>query len=539
MTITENPPEAHAVAPAPGFERRPAASPSGLAGWVLTDDHKRIGRMYLALAVLVVIAALVVGALLALERIEPARTQILPLDTVPQLFSFYRTGLVFMGVLPLLLGLAIAVVPLQLGATAIAFPRAAALSFWGWLIGGGLLIGAYFANGGPGGGQVRAVDLFLLSLGLVVASLLVGSMCVVATALTMRAPGMTLGRMPFLAWSAVVTGSMLLVSLPVLVGNLIVLYVNHHYGGQLLGGDQGMASILEWSISQPQVYVYALLGLGVVADIVPVMARIRQPLRFTVMGALGVLGALSFGAYVQPALWPKVTQQFLYVVTNLAVVLPVVALLGLWAMALGSGRVRFTSALLFSVGASLMYAGGAVAGVFTPWKGLSLRGTVFVLGQFNFVLLAGLLGTGAAVLFWGPKLWGRRVHGGPARALAVVAFLGVVLTALPEVILGFFKQPLGEVNYSVDHEGLAKFLNAVSFGGYVIMALTVLTFVALAGRALARRGERIGDDPWDGQTLEWATTSPPPVEDFDVWVGEVTSPEPLLDRKEAAQGSEV
>ena len=188
MTITENRPEVEAAEATPPA-RRPVAAPSGLAGWVMTADHKRIGRMYISVSLVGVAAALVVGALLAVERVDSAGTQIVELDAVVQLLSLYRYGLVFVGVLPLLLGLAIAIVPLQVGAYRIAFGRAAALSFWGWLIGSGLMIAAYAANGGPGGGNSEAVDLYLLSLALVVVSLLLGAVCVVTTALTLRTAG--------------------------------------------------------------------------------------------------------------------------------------------------------------------------------------------------------------------------------------------------------------------------------------------------------------------------------------------------------------
>ena len=197
MTITDNPPEVQesaepaattTVAP----ERRPAPLPGGLAGWVMTVDHKRVGRLYIAVSLVVVGAALVIGGLLALERVDVTPGQIIHSDAVGQMLSLYRYGLVFAGVLPLLLGLAIAIVPLQVGAYRIAFPRAAAASFWGWLLGSGLMILAYGLNGGPGGGDSEAVDLFLVSLGMVVVSLLLGALCVVTTCLTMRTAGMTL-----------------------------------------------------------------------------------------------------------------------------------------------------------------------------------------------------------------------------------------------------------------------------------------------------------------------------------------------------------
>jgi cytochrome o ubiquinol oxidase subunit 1 len=540
MTITENPPEAPqeaAAAEAPA--RRPAATPTGLAGWVMTVDHKRIGRMYLAVSIVVVGAALVVGGLLALERVDPSGAQILKLDAVAQLLSLYRYGLVFLGVLPLLLGLAIAVVPLQIGAYRIAFPRAVALSFWGWLIGGALMIVAYAANGGPGGGKSSAVDLFLVSLAMVIVSLLLACVCLVATLMTTRTAGMTLGRMPGLAWGAFVAGSMLLLSLPIVIADIILLYTDHHYGRLIFDGNLGIASYLDWAVSQPQTYVYALIGLAIIADVIPVMSCVRQPLRFTVFGALGVVAALSFGGYIQPRLNPDVQEEFLYVVTNVVAFVPVLVLLGLWGLALKGQRPRLASPLFFSLGAGLLALAGAAAGALPPFNGLHLIGTQYELGQFNFVILAGVLAGFGGLVYWGPKLWGYRLPGRPARGLAVLGFLGIALVALPDLVLGFMDWPLGEVNASVDPEGFGKLLNAVSFGGYIIVFLVVVGLALLAVRSFAGKGEVVGDDPWDGQTLEWATPSPAPSEDFVDWVGEVGSPEPLLDRKEAAKVAEA
>jgi heme/copper-type cytochrome/quinol oxidase subunit 1 len=500
----------------------------------MTVDHKRIGRLYVGVSLVGVVGAVVIGGLLAIERIDASSAQLLELDSVLQLLSLYRVGLVFLGVLPLLLGLAIAVVPLQVGAYRIAFPRAAALSFWGWLLGALLLVLAYGLNGGPGGGDSEAVDLFLVSFALVLVSLLVGAVCVVTTTLTQRTAGMTLGRMPILSWGAFVTGAMLLLSLPVLVGDLVLLYTDHHYARLVFGGNLGVGGYLDWAVSQPQTYVYALIGLALIGDIVPVMARVRQPLRFTVLGALGVAAALSFGAYIQPVLYPGVTEEAFYVITNVVAFVPVLVLLGLWGMAVKQGKPRLASPLFFALGAGLMALVGAAAGALTPIDGLNLRETQYELGQFNYVLLAGLLAALGGLVFWGPKLWGRRLPGRPSRALAVLGLLAVILVAFPDLVLGFLDQPLGEVNFDLSQESLAQVLNGASFVGYLGVLFVVLAMAALAVRYFGAKGQEVGDDPWDAHTLEWSTSSPPPAdEDFVTWVGEVASPEPLLDRKEA------
>jgi heme/copper-type cytochrome/quinol oxidase subunit 1 len=535
MTMTENPPEVEEAVEAPAVpERRLVAPPVGLAGWVTTVDHKRIGRLYGAVSLVAIAGALVVGGLLALERIDAGSAQILDLDAVQQMLSLYRYGLVFVGILPLLLGVAIAIVPLQVGAQRIAFPRAAALSFWVWIIGSALMILAYAVNGGPGGGDSEAVDLFLVSLAMVISALLLAASCVVTTALTLRAPGMTLGRAPILAWSAFVTGVMALLSLPVLMADVVLVYVDHHYGRLIFEGNLGIAQYLDWAVSQPQTYLYALIGLGVIGDVVPVMAKVRQPLRFSVLGALAVIAGLSFGGYIQPELLSDVKEQFLYVMTNILVIVPVLAALLLWAFALRKGgKPRLTSPLFFSLGAGLMFLVGAAAGALTPIKNLDLAGTQYELGQFNYVLLAGLLAGAGGLVFWGPKLWGRRLPGRAARALAVLGLLGVILAAFPDLVLGFLEQPLGEVNFDVDQEGLAQVLNGASFVGYVLLLIVVLAFFALAARGFGSSGQAVGADPWDGQTLEWTAGSPPPTdENFPEPVGEVASPEPLLDRKE-------
>jgi heme/copper-type cytochrome/quinol oxidase subunit 1 len=264
------------------------------------------------------------------------------------------------------------------------------------------------------------------------------------------------------------------------------------------------------------------------------MARVRQPLRFSVLGALAVVAGLSFGGYLQPELASDVTEQFLYVMTNILVVVPVLAALLLWAFALRKGgKPRLTSSLFFCLGAGLMALVGAAAGALTPIKNLDLAGTQFELGQFNYVLLAGLLAGVGGLVFWGPKLWGRRLPGRAARALGVLGLVGVILAAFPDLVLGFLEQPLGEVNFELDQEALGQVLNGASAAGYVLLLLVLVAFLALSARGFGSSGQTVGADPWDGQTLEWATGSPPPTdENFPEPLGEVASPEPLLDRKE-------
>ena len=234
------------------------------------------------------LGVLVIGGLLTLEKVDDSGAAILKVDSVAQIDSLYRFGGLFLVAAPLLLGVAIAIVPLQVGARSIAFPRAAALSFWAWLVGGGTMVGAYAANGGPAGGKGDMVDLFLAALVVVVSALALGWVCVATTVLGLRTPGMYLDEVPSLSWAALVSAIANLVTLPVLVGGAVLAFVDHRYGGRGLAPNVGVGRWVTWSIEQPQIYVYGIVLLGIAADIVPVFARRAQRLRGVLFIAIGL-----------------------------------------------------------------------------------------------------------------------------------------------------------------------------------------------------------------------------------------------------------
>jgi heme/copper-type cytochrome/quinol oxidase subunit 1 len=541
MTMQDTRPEApptpsasdeHATAPPTGARR---LSENGLAEWLTTGDHRRIGRLYVVLSLMFAVGLLAVGALLAFERVDDGSFDILHADAVAQLYSLYFLGTVFCVVAPLFLGLATAIVPLQLGARTIAFPRAAALAFWSWLVGTGVMVGAYIANGGPGGGKAIAVDLFLVSFGLVVVALVLGSVCVATTVLTLRAPGMTLDRVPLFAWSTVVSASILILSLPVLVGELIYLYVDHRYGRQAFGGNAGVVGYIGWAVVAPQLFAFAVPALGFAADALQTFARQRLQKPESVLVAIGLAGVLGFGAWVQPALYANVRHSFLAGAVAIGAVLPPLLVLGAAALTMKLGRPQLGSPLLWAVGALLMYLAGAAAGVLLPFSGLNLEGTVYEMAQFNLVVLAAVLAGIGGLAYWGPKLWGHKLADVPLRLLALGGLLAVALIATPDVILGFMKQPAGTVSdFGID--GPVQFLNALSGVGYVVLGLVVLGVLALALRGFLA-GDPAADDPWDGATLEWTTTSPPPDGNFAA-PPVVTSAQPLVDLKLAARAEQ-
>ena len=233
----------------------PASAGSGLAcvaEWVTTTDHKRIGRLYLGSAAVGFVGSAVVALLLGIERISPSR-EWLDIGSLTQLFALQRFGLTFMVMLPLVVGLATAIVPLQVGARSLAFPRLAAAGFWAWLIGAVLAVVSVLNNGGPNGGNADFVDLFTLSAALAAAGFLAGAVSLVTTILTTRAPGMNMRRVPFFTWSVLVASLGLLVAMPVLIGQLLYVFVAHrHPSLSELSGNRAFAEFAGFGFTQPR-----------------------------------------------------------------------------------------------------------------------------------------------------------------------------------------------------------------------------------------------------------------------------------------------
>jgi heme/copper-type cytochrome/quinol oxidase subunit 1 len=531
MTTLDTTPETTLVAP---DEEAPVAL-EGVGAWVSTVDHTRIGRLYIGSALLAGLGVLVLGILWGVERID-ASDEVFG-SAATQIGSLYWYGLAFAVVTPLLLGLALAVVPLQLGAVPLAFPRAAALSYWAWLFGTVTMVGAYIADGGPGGGVGEAVDLFL-------AALTLGAVCLAATVLTERAPGMGLLDVPPFAFSALVYASALVALLPMVAAKAVDLYVDHRYGGPAFGGTLGIASNLDWSFLQSANLVHAIPALGLLGEVVPVLAGRRQPMRG------GLLFGIGLGAYaVVPAAFqglfildvPEGTGVFavvqrlaMYALTALLPILAFVAVLGVVGLCVRGARPRLVAAFVFAVSAVVMTWVGALAGALTPiddFPGGALAGSAYQAGQANYALLGALLAGLGGLAWWGPKLWGRRLADTALIGLAGLGLIGVVLAALPDVIAGFLDQPFNDPTFEVD--GPHELLAVVYIGGQALLLLVLLATGLILLRG-ARTGEPAGDDPWGAQTREWALPSPPTGAAAVATM--VTSPEPLLDGKAGGAG---
>jgi heme/copper-type cytochrome/quinol oxidase subunit 1 len=539
MTVTETqaPPAAETTAPA----LAPPRPATGIAAVLGSGEHKTIGRLWIFTAFVHLVIAGVTGALVGVERVDTSGLgDVLDADVFAQTYSLHAVAGTFLFLLPLLLGLAIHVVPLQVGSATLAFPRAAAAAYWTYLIGGGVLIASFLADGGPFGGDAEAVELFVASFIAVLVALTLAAICVATTVFALRAPGMGLHRTPLFSWSSLVTAALVVLTLPVLAALMLLVYVDHRYGPTFLGGSDGVFARIAWAWGQPSVYVFAIPVLGIVGDIVPVAARTRITLHRVAMGCIGAFGLFAFGAWAMPGFSPtddtasslEFVGEVPFYAFSILVLLPALAFAGLLGDTLRRGSLALTSPLLWAMSALLMLLAGAANGILVSIEPFDLVGTTAQAAQAHYVLVAALLGLFAGLVHWAPKLFGTLVPELPSKVLAGLALVATVLLCLPDLITGFLEQSarLGGVTDDVD---AVEALNVVSIAGGLLLVLVALAFVGLVFKAAAGPADA-GDDPWEGHTLEWATTSPPPAGNFAAALPAITSEAPVYDARHGA-----
>jgi cytochrome c oxidase subunit 1 len=511
--------------PAPTVEAVPAlpdhvlADPPGIAGWLTTSDHKRVGRLWIATSLLFFVGAGVLTSLLSLEGTQSG----LDLFTRKSFGAVYALSgemTVLLFLLPLVLGIATLVVPLQVGAAEIAFPRGAATAYWLYLTSSVVLVGAYLANGGPAGTSAEGVDLWLLALLGVLLATVLALVCLLTTVFAMRTGGMTLLRTPAFSWSVLIGGSLTLLAAPVLASRLVQMYVTHHFGGDL----GPYRSDIAWFWSIPQVYVVAVPAAGAALEIVPVLAKARLRMHAAALVVIGLVGVASIGA------WAQVTDQQtepLYVLIGLFAILPALALFGLLADTARGGRPAPKAAFALAMGAALLLLAGAVAGALLSIDGLHVHGTVWEAGQTHLVVFgAGTLGALAALWWWAPKIWGAQLSEGLGFLACLAVLGGSVLLGVSELINGKANK-LALRAFTFDDGGSAKALGGLGAAGAILLTVGALVVVVAVLGAARTRGTA-ADDPWGGYTLEWSTASPPSRSNFDAPIPAVVSATPLF-----------
>jgi heme/copper-type cytochrome/quinol oxidase subunit 1 len=534
MTMTESPPttETQSVAP--------ASSPAvGLYDWISTSDHKRIGRTWICASLLMLLGTAVVGMLIGFEQVDAASIDMFGGDNgYFQVWGLYRFALVLMVAAPLLIGLAMVVVPMQVGATNIAFPRAALAAGWGYVLGAGITVVSVLAGGGWGAldgvsaDEADAIALTLLGTGMVIVSLLLGAICVATTVISLRTSGMNLMRVPLFAWSMLVACTVWLLTLPVAIANLAIMYVDLRGGPLTFGNPEGsdaMYAQLAWVLDQPQIYAIAIPALGIIGSIVPVIAGTRQIAHSAMVTFIGVFGLLSVGGWSQPY-FANTSDEILYIAFGLAIVLPVFAVIGGSAATLAAGDAPAglpAAHLLGALGAGVVLLAAVVSGALKAIEPFDLIGTSAHSGLMNLTALAAVTAGLAGLWFWAPKIGGGFMPSGLGRLVMLDFVAGALLLGIPQVIAGFFDAP--DLMLSDIDDGAVDAMSLVSAIGAVLVAVGALGVILALAASLRGTSEAPGDNPWNGHTLEWATTSPPPVGNFAEPPAKVVSEAPLLD----------
>jgi len=441
--------------------------------------------------------------------------------------------MVYLFAVPLGAGLANYLVPLQIGAPDMAFPKVNALAYWLYLFGGLCMISGFLTSSGaasfgwfayaplsgatysPGPGP----DLWIVGVIVTSTASILGAVNIVTTIFMLRAPGMTMFRMPIFTWNMLVVSVMILISFPVLSAALAMLFVDRHFGGHIFLAQQGGTPILWqhmfWFFGHPEVYIVALPFFGVVTEVFPVFSH--RP----VFGYKGLIfatlaiGGLSVGVWAHHMFATGVVLLAFFSAMSLLIAVPTGIKFFNWIGTMWGGHLRLTTAMLFAIGFLVVFVLGGLTGVLQAMAPVdfSLTDTYFVVGHFHYVMFAAAGFAGfAAIYYWFPKFTGKMLDERLGKIHFALLFVGFNLTFFVHHQLGLRGMPRRVADYGPD-EGWT-FLNQLSTVGAFIIAIAVLVFAWDVVKSL-RNGQPAGNDPWDGQTLEWATTSPPPEHNFD------------------------
>ena len=528
---------------------------AALHGWATTVDHKRLGIMYVVSGLVFLVVAGLEASAMRLQLLKPLNDVLAP-DTFNQLFTMHGTTMVFLVGMPILLGFGNFLVPLMIGARDMAFPRLNAFGFWIFLFGGLLLYFSYLGSQGLyGAGSAPDVGWFAYApltsrtfsrgnaveywiLGIMVSGF--GSMTtavnLVATICSMRCPGMTLMRMPLMAWMMLVVAALVLAVMPVLTAAQVMLLFDRTLGAHFFDPQEGGSALLWqhlfWFFGHPEVYILILPAFGFVSEIVPVFCR-KVIFGYPLMVAATVsIGFISLGVWAHHmfAVGMSPALNAFFGASTFLVAVPTGIKIFNWLGTMWGGRIHFATPMLFCTGFLSMFVFGGLTGIMLAvvpfdWQ---LSDSYFVVGHFHYVLIGGtVFGIFAAVFFWFPKATGRMLDERLGRWTFWLLMVGFTLTFLPMHVSGMLGMPRRVYTFQPGR-GL-ELWNLLSSAGVPFQILAVAIFAWNVLRSLVK-GKPAGNDPWDAWTLEWTTTSPPPEWNFDQ-VPVCTSRRPLWDLK--------
>lgn len=521
-------------------------SGNGLLNWISTVDHKQIGIMYLCSAIFFFLVGFTEAILMRIQLMRPENTVLSP-EAYNQIFSMHGTTMIFLVLTPMLIGYATYFLPLMIGANEMAFPRLNAFSFWMFLFGGILLYFSFFAGGALNVGWFSYAPLseknFSFSPGVdywAFAVLLMGvgtigaALNFVVTTLTMRTKGLSMTKLPLFVWMVFVNAFLILVAFPVLNAGLVMIIIdrllNAHFFNAATGGSPIMWQHLFWTFGHPEVYILALPAFGIASEVIPVFSR-KPIFGYEFVAASTVaIALLSFGVWAHHmfAVGLGTTFNAFFAATSMLIAVPTGVKIFNWIATMWKGSIRFTTSMLFATAFLIEFTIGGLSGVGfavvpVDWR---LTDTYFVVAHIHYVFLGASLMCGfAGAYYWFPKITGRMLSEKIGKWQFWIFIVGFNGTFFVFHFLGLLGMPRRVFTYP-DLPYLGS-LNMFSTLSSFVLGFSIFLFIYNIFYSL-KKGKKAGDNPWDAWTLEWLTTSPPRLKNFDN-VPLVKSRRPLWD----------
>jgi cytochrome c oxidase subunit I len=519
--------------------------PRGWLAWLTTTDHKKIGILYLFATFLFFILGGVEALIMRLQLAQPSGTLVDP-ETYNGLVTIHGTTMVFLFVVPVFAGFGNYFVPLMIGARDMAFPRLNALSFWLLLFGGVAFYASIFFEPpqagwtmypplsddafSPGGG----VDAWIFLIHLTGLSSIIGAINFVATIHNMRAPGMSWGRIPLFIWTILIYSYLLIAALPAVAAAVTMLLTDRHFGTAFFdpagGGDPLLWQHLFWFFGHPEVYIMVLPAFGMVSEILPVFAR-KPIFGYKAIAAstvaIAFLGMLVWAHHMFTTPTATVVLAF-FMLASFTIAVPTGIKIFNWIATLWRGSIVFKTPLYFAAALPGLFVIGGISGVMlaifpVDWQ---LHDTYFVVAHFHYVLFGGaVFGLFGGLYYWFPKMTGRLMSEALGKLSFWLMFIGFNMTFLVQHSAGMEGMPRRIYDYS-EELGVSGYNLISTIGAFILGVGVVVTCVNVI--VSIKKGKRAGNDPWQGNTLEWFPSSPPPPNNFDV-IPRVRSVEPMKD----------